>query len=206
MTDSTMSLVAFAGDHLLVEGDPARVALALLDRSGPDPVVVFDLDAGRPVDLDLSGGVEAVAARYARAPEAEADAGTETPSEEASAPRRRGRPRLGVVGREVTLLPRHWAWLEQQRGGVSAALRRLVEEARREGAAADRVRAAQDATLHFITTLAGDLPGFEEASRALYAEDGARFRAEAARWPEDVRRIALRIAEPALRAPPDAPA
>jgi hypothetical protein len=97
-----------------------------------------------------------------------------------------GRPRLGVVAREVTLLPRHWEWLATQPGGASVALRRLVEEARRTSASADRARASRDAAYRVMHALGGDLPDFEEASRALFAGDRDRFRLHTAAWPLDV--------------------
>jgi hypothetical protein len=102
------------------------------------------------------------------------------------------------VGREVTLLPRHWEWLDQQRGGVSAALRRLIDENRKERAAEDAIREAQDSANRFMMAIAGDFPGFEEAVRALYARDGAKFREETQRWPADIRRCASDYAEAAL--------
>ena len=103
-----------------------------------------------------------------------------------------GRPKLGVVAREVTLLPRHWEWLQEQPGGASAALRRLIDAARRSPEA--RGRQAREAAGRFLTALAGDLPGYEEATRALYGGDAAGFRARMEGWPEDVREHALRLA------------
>ncbi|NTX32472.1 DUF2239 family protein, partial [Burkholderia pyrrocinia] len=106
----------------------------------------------------------------------------------------RGRPKLGGVSREVTLLPRHWEWLCAQPGGESVALRKLVEDARRTHAAADRRRDAQARAYHFMSAMAGDLPGFEEAARALYANDPARLAELIAGWPDDVRDHALALA------------
>jgi hypothetical protein len=54
-------------------------------------------------------------------------------------------------------------------------VRKLVEEARRAGGDRDRVRAAQDAAYRFPSAIAGNLPGFEEAARALFAYDRRRF-------------------------------
>ena len=113
-------------------------------------------------------------------------------------PRGPGRPRLGVVPREVTLLPRHWQWLASQPGGASVALRRLVDEARRSSVGRDRVRRAQEVSYRVMTALAGDLPGFEDALRALFARDGAAFDRHVATWPDDVRDYARRLAAPAL--------
>jgi hypothetical protein len=127
---------------------------------------------------------------------AAAESAADAASDEATptaGPRRRGRPRLGVVAREVTLLPRHWAWLATQPGGASVALRRLVDDARRAGAGRDRARQARDAAYRFMHALAGDLPGFEEASRALFAGDRDRFAAAVASWPPDVREHATKL-------------
>jgi hypothetical protein len=114
--------------------------------------------------------------------------------------RGRGRPKLGVVSKEVTLLPRHWAWLGTQRGGASATLRRLVDEARRRNEGRDQVRRSQDATYRFMNAMVGDAPGFEEALRALYAGDAARFDQESAPWAPDVREHARRLASAAFAA------
>src|SRR6202000_600087 len=97
--------------------------------------------------------------------------------------RGRGRPKLGVEAREVTLLPRHWEWLSTQRPGASATLRRLVEDARRADPGASGMREGKEAPYRFITAMAGDALGYEEAVRALFANDGARFEAESTPWP-----------------------
>ena len=191
---TTDDVLAFARHDLLARGDLATVALAVLDsetHARGETVLLFEAGTGRQFDIDLSGSRAAVAARYAQ---------QAVPEPAAEAPRRRGRPKLGVVGREVTLLPRHWAWLEQQRGGASAALRRLVDEARRADAGGDLRRRAQDRTQRLMAALAGDLPGFEEAARALYGGDGERFEAETATWPRDLRAVVLELAADAFRA------
>jgi len=195
---------AFDGVRLLASGPLIEVALAVkhLSESGAsEPVLVFDDATGRVVDLDLRGTEADVIARLSQATHAGADrANTSgTPSNdisEASAtkPRGRGRPKLGVVGREVTLLPRHWDWLAAQPGGASVALRKLVEEARRTGGARQQMRAAQEAAYQFMSAMAGDLSGFEEATRALFANDRSRFDLQIANWPEAVRDYATRLA------------
>jgi hypothetical protein len=101
---------------------------------------------------------------------------------------------LGVVAREVTLLPRHWDWLNSQPGGASVALRKLVELARRTSGDRDRVRAAQESAYSFMSAIAGNLPGFEEATRALFAYDRRRFSELIASWPEDIRDYAIKLA------------
>jgi hypothetical protein len=163
-----------------------EVARAVLRAQQSQPEghpLVFSDATGQSSDLDLRGGEDAVAARYT----------VVAPTE---APRGRGRPKLGVVAREVTLLPEHWDWLAAQTGGASVALRKLVHEARRNGGDRDRTRQARDRAYHAMSTRAGDLAGFEEASRALFAGDYERLAAQMAAWPEDVRAYVLQLAEP----------
>src|SRR6266852_2343433 len=178
---------AFLGHQRLVSGPLAEVALAVLKASqsaAAEPIVIFDDANGRPIDLDLRGTEREIVARLPQPA-----SNTETPAEDLSAsePRGRGRPKLGVVAREVTLLPRHWDWLGAQPGGASVALRKLVEEARRASGDRDRSRAARDAAYHFMSVMAGNLARFEEASRALFADDRRRFVELIAGWPDDVR-------------------
>jgi len=188
---------AFTGQQRLVTGPLADVALAVMKASrkeGSASIVIFDDAIGRPIDLDLRGTERDILARLPQpAPE------TATEDAAAAEPRGRGRPKLGVVAREVTLLPRHWEWLGAQPGGASVALRKLVEEARRAGGDLDRARAARDAAYHFMSAMAGNLVNFEEASRALFGNDPGRFEKLIAEWPADVRDHALALAEPAFR-------
>ncbi len=182
---------AFVGTELLAQGIVPDVALAArksLDAGEGGAILAFDDRTARPVELDLRGSLEDVRRRYQTL---SAPAGPPPP-------RPRGRPRLGVVGREVTLLPRHWEWLNAQPGGASVALRKLVEQARRQGAGKERVRAAQDAAFRFMSALAGDAPGYEEAVRALFAGRREGFENHTATWPEGVRAFAGRLAEDAF--------
>jgi len=185
----------FAGHRRLAEGDLVAVALAArraLAGGERGALLAFDDQTGRQVELDLRGSAAEVRARH----EARREAPPPAPEPEAApeAPRGPGRPRLGVVAREVTLLPRHWDWLSAQPGGASVALRRLVEEARRGAGGRDRVRRSQEVAYRFMTALAGDLPGYEEANRALFSGDEARFEASIAPWPADVAGYARRLA------------
>ena len=166
-----MTYVAFDGAERVASG--SKLAAALAAQSAGGSVLIFDPE-GRQVDFDLSGDAAALSARLA--PEPVEDA----------APRGRGRPKLGVVPREVTLLPRHWDWLAIQPGGASVALRKLVEAARRASEAPDRLRKAREAAYRFASVMAGDRPGFEDATRALFAGDGAAFEAKISAWPEDI--------------------
>jgi len=188
---------AFAGHRLLAAGALADVALAVkraIDAGSEAAILVFDDQTGKQVDLDLRGDEAAVAQRHGvRAEPLAADIPAEAATDEAQ-PRGRGRPKLGVVAREVTLLPRHWDWLGAQPGGASVALRKLVEQARRDNEAQDRRRERQEAAYRFMSSMGGNLPGFEEATRALYAGDRARFEQQIAAWPADVRGYAMQLA------------
>jgi hypothetical protein len=185
---------AFMGDQRLVSGPLAEVALAVLKASkspATEPIVIFDDANGRPIDLDLRGTERDIVARL---PQPASNPETAADDLSAPEPRGRGRPKLGVVAREVTLLPRHWEWLGAQPGGASVALRKLVEEARRASGDRDRGRAATDAAYHFMSVMAGNLAGFEEASRALFADDRRRFAELIAGWPGDVRDHIVKLA------------
>ena len=190
MTGIIPPFTSFAGTRLLASGSLAEVAIAIKIATGvlPDPILVFDNATGQSLDLDLRGSHREIIARLPLP--APVELKVETPIE----PRGRGRPRLGVVAHEVTLLPRHWDWLGAQPGGASVALRKLVENARRANADRDRRRAARDAAYHFMSAMAGDLPDFEEASRALFADDRAKVEALIAAWPADIREHIVTLA------------
>jgi hypothetical protein len=170
--------VAFDGVSRLAQGSLADVAVFVKEQAGSDlhpSVLIFKTETGEQIDLDLRGTLEEVRDRHLTTqPETAPQVGP-------------GRPKLGVVAREVTLLPRHWDWLSQQRGGASVALRKLVEEARHLQARPDAVRRAKEATYRFMSVMTGNLDGFEEATRALYAGDGERFSDLTSSWPEDIR-------------------
>ena len=185
----SVSYTSFQGHRRLASGAPHVVALAVklaVERDDARPVLVFDDSTGRAIDLDTRGSDEDVLARYGAASARDVEA--------IEAPRGRGRPKLGVVAREVTLLPRHWEWLESQPGGPSVTLRKLVEEARRTHAERDRTRGAQERAYHFMSAMAGNMPDFEEATRALFANDRTTFNALIAAWPADVRDYAMQLA------------
>jgi hypothetical protein len=193
------SCTAFEGPRRIASGELRDVALKtkeVIDRGGKAPVLIFDDVTGEQVELDFRGTVADVLERL----EASARAAASQPP--AEAPRGPGRPKLGVVAREVTLLPRHWEWLNDQPGGASVALRRLVEEARRTGAGRDRVRRAQEAAYRFLSAMAGNLPGFEEATRAFFAGDRARFDELVGPWPDDVRDHARTLAAASFQETP----
>ncbi|WP_374654179.1 DUF2239 family protein [Dongia sp.] len=181
--NSSPTYTAFAGTTRLASGQLAAVAMAVkaAETAGASgSILIYDDTTGHAIDLDTRGSTAEVAARYGATAEAE--------------PRGRGRPKLGVVPREVTLLPRQWDWLAAQPGGASVTLRKLVEEARkRDGGKASR-RAALDAAYHFMSAMAGNLPHFEDAIRALYADDRATFARHIDGWPRDINGHALKMA------------
>ncbi|KVE29358.1 hypothetical protein WS67_05775 [Burkholderia singularis] len=213
------SHTAFDGYRLLASGSLQSVALAVKRAAGnpsAGPILIFDNTTGRSIDIDTRGSDDDIAARFASVQPAPADAsragkGTDPASDTpdmhgggagaahgsntgGAEPRGRGRPKLGVIAREVTLLPRHWEWLSTQPGGASVALRKLVDEARRIHAQQDRNRQAQERAYHFMSAIAGDLPGFEEAARALFANDADRLHASITSWPDDVRSHTIALA------------
>jgi hypothetical protein len=221
------SFTSFDGSRRIASGTMADVAIAMRrasDAGAAGPILIFDDETGRSIDLDLRGSEAQIAKRYAAAvvqPEGlsadiaglrgaegggegankgakeggiERDpADTHEGAQNTQSPRGRGRPKLGVVAREITLLPRHWDWLGAQPGGASVALRKLVDEARHAHADRDRLRDAQQRAYCFMSAMAGDYPGFEEASRALFGADRERFVERISAWPDDVKTHVLRL-------------
>jgi hypothetical protein len=176
-------VIVFAGNERVASGELPEVMSALkalVDRGESRNLLVFDRWTGRVIDLprDLPA--------------------TATSIEVAPSRRSPGRPKLGVIGREVTLLPRHWEWLNVQPGGASVALRKLVDQARKANEGKDRVRLAQEATFRFMSAMAGDEVGFEEAARALFARSASGFEAHSGTWPTDVREHARVLATDAF--------
>jgi hypothetical protein len=171
---SPTTYTVFGGDRLLFTGDRdgmlARVKKAT-DRAEEETILIFEDETGRQVDFDLRGTLDEVKARYA--------------PEERTGP---GRPKLGVISREVSLLPRHWEWLERQPVGLSGALRRVVEHAMKTEPKAERARVARDALGKVMWAVAGNLPDFEEASRALHAGDEKAFKKLIKDWPKDLKK------------------
>lgn len=204
---STRQVTAFRGHQLLAAGplrDVARVVWRSLREVPPtlSAVLVFDDVTGQVIDLEMRGDesdmlahLEASARRHSiTSGDVASAADAVGAAEQAGGARRaRGRPRLGVVAKEVTLLPRHWAWLSSQPGGASVALRRLVDDARRANATVEQAHAARDAAYRFMHAVAGDLSQFEEASRALYRDDRDRLGVILDAWPRDVRDFVLRL-------------
>jgi len=181
--DPEAGFVAFVAGRRVATGPLTDVAVAIRRVQEQDPeatALIFDRRTAQVVDLDLRGRERDIVARLAPP---------------GGQPAKRGRPKLGVVAREVTLLPRHWEWLGRQPGGASVTLRRLVEAAGKADAGAENARARTEAAYRFMAAAAGDLPGFEEAARALFAGDRARMETCMAPWPPDIREEALRFVD-----------
>ena len=190
--EEELAYTAFLGETLIASGQLETMLPQLkakFDQGDGALFLIFEDRTGRQVDFDLRGTIGEVLERA-------------LPARPHTGP---GRPKLGVVSREVTLLPRHWDWLEHQPNGASAALRRLVDEARKREPGKQRARLAMDATSRFLSAMAGNLPGYEEATRALYAANQARFEELVRGWPGDIRLHLQRLAQDAFR-PGDPPA
>lgn len=186
--------IAFNEHTCIAEGSLLDIALAAreqLSTANNSLVLIFELDTGRQIDIDTRGTEAELRSRFGYDP-------GESPTPTSKAKGQRGRPKLGVTGREVTLLPRHWDWLDTQRGGASATLRRLVDEARKENAQEDKARASQDKTLRFMSAIAGDLAGYEDATRALYSQNRDAFEQNIKTWPKDICRVITSLCEDAF--------
>lgn len=192
---NTPRYVAFQRGKCIAEGSEAEIAAQLAARSiSPyayganeaafDPAaqaMVFDIATGERIELipDTTAPV----------------AQPEVPAPPPAGP---GRPKLGVVAREVTLLPHDWEWLSQQPGRASVTLRKLVLTARRMSLGADRARQAKIVCYRFVTAIAGHEAGYEEATRALFTGKPDLFAANTETWPADVRDHARLLANAAF--------
>jgi uncharacterized protein len=211
---SLATVTAFRGHELLASGalrDVARVVWrAVKDaESHHGAVLVFDDATGRVIDFEMRGDERAMLAHVdvmlrmshgAPVQSNDEPYGATSGDSVDQVPRPRGRPKLGVVAREITLLPRHWEWLATQPGGASVALRKLVDAARRTHADSDRAKAARDVAYGFMNAMAGDLSQFEEVIRALYRGDETRFRELITEWPQDIAAYSAQLAFPAAQA------
>ncbi|MFK7862692.1 MAG: DUF2239 family protein [Pseudohongiellaceae bacterium] len=173
---------AFSANRLISEGTVSEVKGQIENLIDRQNILVFDQKTGSQIHLEFSES-------NTGQPSIDVNVGEQVSKA------KRGRPKLGVVGREITLLPRHWEWLDSQRGGASATLRRLVDLQRAENESKDRVRVAQDSTNRFLYALAGNLGNFEEAVRALYSRNERVFGESIAAWPADIRKCAIQYAD-----------
>jgi len=179
---NTPNFTAFDSSRRLASGTRAELIRAINARLSENPaaaILIFDDATGAQIDFDLREQGEEPSAAPPPGPE------------ETRGP---GRPKLGVIAREVTLLPRHWDWLAKQPGGASVTLRKLVEDARRANPDAADARESQARAYRFMSAMAGNLPGFEEATRALFAKDAARFEKLIRDWPRGIRDYAGTLA------------
>jgi len=197
---ATVRWIAFEGPRLLASGAPSDVASRVKQAFDEDPhaaVLVFDAGSSERIELSWHGSLQDVLRQLPPIAQEIAE-----PAPEPVAPRGRGRPKLGVVAREVTLLPRHWEWLNAQPGGASVALRKLVEEARRVHAGRDLARQSRESAYRFMSAMGSNLENFEEASRALFAGDRARFASLLRPWPAAIREHLLGLAAASFAAAP----
>ncbi|QDU56474.1 DUF2239 family protein [Aeoliella mucimassa] len=180
MADEENTYTSFKGYQRVASGDLSSMLLETkehIETSGEESLLIFEDTTGRQVEFDFRGTADEVLERHG-----------------AAKPRvGPGRPKLGVTAREVTLLPRQWDWLEQQPKGISATLRKLVDEARKQEPNRERARRLRDAAGKFMWAMAGNLPDFEEASRALYANDFSSLQAKISDWPTDIREHITRL-------------
>lgn len=194
--DNDPTYSAFAGNRLIASGTLKTMVLRTkecIDRGEADPLLIFEDQTGAQIDFDWRGTPDEVLLRLSSHPWF---ASSEVQGQLRIGP---GRPKLGVVCKEVSMLPRHWAWLEQQPGGTSATLRKLVDEVRTRGQGKQLARIAREAVGKFMWAIAGNLRNFEEASRALYARDQKRMKALIREWPDDIRTYVERRVEESER-------
>jgi uncharacterized protein len=191
-----LSCTAFLGTTIVAEGtlpEVARKVKKIMEREENEEILIFDDSTSELIEVDFRGTWENVLQKLKKN-ETQA---TQEPAENTS--HGPGRPKLGVISREVSLLPRHWDWLNTQPGGASATLRKLVEEAKRMNRDRDKIRHSQEITYKFLVAMAGDMAGFEEATRALFAGDYDRFENQIAAWPTDIRNYADKLSATAFR-------
>lgn len=193
-SQAVRTCTAFDGVTKIAHGPLIKIAVSLKNYMTKNPkatVLIFDDQTSRPVEIDLRGTTETILRRIEQSEASD----SEIESQEAERKPGPGRPKLGVIAKEVTLLPQHWEWLSQQPGGASVTLRKLVEEARKKNHFKDQLRQKQEAIYNFMTAMAGDLPYYEEALRALYGKDSKKFASLVKCWPKDIRAHTLKLAK-----------
>lgn len=183
-TIATPLIIAFANTTLLTSGPLATVVAAVknyADIHADTNIQIFNAQDSKPVEIDLRGSIADILANF---PSEQSAPTSDTDIDVTN--RLPGRPKLGVISREITLLPRHWEWLSQQKGGASVTLRKLVDEARHSSKEKDALRAAQESAYRFMTAMAGNEVNYEDAVRALYAKDIVLLRTLIETWPKDI--------------------
>ena len=197
MPQKEINCSAFDGSRCIASGKLVDVVKKIKEIMNPDQqpaAILFDNATSEIIEIDFRGTLDEVLERLKQSIYGDAS----DPEPEAQKPRGPGRPKLGVVSKEVTLLPRHWEWLSSQPGGASVALRKLVDEARHANRDKDRIRNAKESVYRFMSAMAGNLPGYEEALRALYADNPEKLKVLIAEWPEDIRNHTAEIAKAAF--------
>ena len=190
--------IAFDTHTCIARGSLIEVAEVVKNYMGEDifkPVQILSIPASEPVEIDFRGSLDEVMARLKRRSVSRPEPAE---GEARKPPKKAGRPKLGVVSKEVTLLPRHWEWLKKQPGGASVTLRKLVEEARKAHSLQDDLRYSQEVTYRFLTCVAGNLPHYEEVTRALFAGNEDGFKEHTSHWPVDVRAHAEELSRAAF--------
>lgn len=190
---------AFNGSIQIASGTirvVAEAAKLLIDGGESITILIFNDTTGVQIDLDFSGTLTDVFSRLKQQFELNQDLPESRSQDKNKA--KPGRPKLGVVSKEVTLLPRHWEWLAGQPGGASVTLRKLVEQAKRTNQGEDKIRRSREATFKFINAIAGNLPGFEEAVRALFAGDVERFSQQIGSWPKSIQEYSQKLSADAF--------
>ena len=201
MSNTGLECTAFEDNRCIASGSIENVAKKVkstIDEGSQATLLIFNDVTGEIVDIDFRGSIENVLDRLKNPIYADPK-DINSPKESQTSQKKPGRPKLGVVSREVTLLPRHWEWLNSQPGGASVALRKLVDEARHANRDKDRLRNAKESVYRFLSAMAGNLPGYEETLRALYADKPEQFKQLIAKWPVDVRKHAAKISQHAFR-------
>ncbi|TBR43539.1 DUF2239 family protein [Marinomonas agarivorans] len=186
-----MHYSAFLDTRLLAAGELTTVITQIKQQFPDREALLVETNSCKRLEINWQGSVEDVLARIDAMPQAEPLSSDliapATPKTHIKS--KRGRPKLGVVSKEVTLLPRHWEWLSKQSGGASVTLRRLVDQARQENSLEDEIKLRQEQIYNFISFFAEQLPNVEETMRALYRQDRSLFYRSIKNWPTDIRRF-----------------
>lgn len=179
MNNLKTTFTAFDAHSLIAYGDLAEVVLKIkgsIGKASISTILIFSDITGKTIDFNFHGSKQEILKRlevYTSVQDAEPSSGP-------------GRPKLGVVSREVSLLPRHWEWLATQRGGASATIRTLIEDTMKKASAGQSAKQIQDRVYQIMSVLAGDLSDYEEALRAMYKKDKKSFLGYIEGWPKDV--------------------
>lgn len=192
-TSITQAATAFNNTNKLANGPLIEVIMAMktaIIENQNAKILCFLDENGAMIDFDLSGSNEQIIARLLTQFKAPS---TSEQIEIIETQSKAGRPKLGVIAKEVTLLPRHWEWLGAQNGGASATLRRLVEIAAKESIGIAARKNAQNATYRFLQNIAGDFENYEEVLRAIFADDFEKMRNLMKNWPQDIQNYAQKL-------------